>query len=96
MLRPVMVMKYISNKKVDDHQGLFHQWSLDYEEFEYSIGNYGVGIVEREDGTIEMPAAHFIRFLDAKTHESVDEWIIERVIAEKFEDRKENNGSTST
>ena len=43
-----------------------------------------------------MPAAHFIRFLDAKTHESVDEWIIERVIAEKFEDRKENNGSTST
>jgi len=64
MLRPVMVMKYVANKKVDDYQGVFHQWSLDYEEFEYGAGNFASAIIEKEDGTIGTPPAHLIRFLD--------------------------------
>lgn len=44
--------------------GYFHQWGVNYEEFESGPGNYTVAIVELPDGRIVMPAADDIIFLD--------------------------------
>ena len=34
------------------NEGFFHQWGNTYEEFESGPGNYTVGLVELEDGTL--------------------------------------------
>ena len=34
-------------------KGLFHQWGVNYEEFENGAVNYTIAIVELSDGTIE-------------------------------------------
>jgi hypothetical protein len=47
-----------------DHwrEGSFHQWGLDYEEFESGPGIFSVAIVECEDGKVYMPYAGNIEF----------------------------------
>lgn len=42
----------------------FHEWGMNYEEFESGAGNYSVAIVELPDGRIVMPVADDIVFLD--------------------------------
>lgn len=44
--------------------GLFHDWGVNYEEFESGAGNYSVGIIELPDGKIILPPASNIQFLD--------------------------------
>ncbi len=44
--------------------GKFHQWGSNYEEFENGAGNYSVAIVELPDGTVVMPVADDICFVD--------------------------------
>lgn len=44
--------------------GYFHQWGVDYEEFESGPGNYSVAIVELPDGKIVTPVAQDIEFID--------------------------------
>lgn len=44
--------------------GYFHQWGMNFEEFENGPGNYSVAIVELPDGRIVMPTANDIEFLD--------------------------------
>lgn len=44
--------------------GVFHDFSIDYEEFESGPGHYPVAIVELKDGRIVLPYADDIRFLD--------------------------------
>lgn len=47
-----------------DYIGRFHSWGLQYEELEYGVGNYTCAVVEKDDGTVETPAAFLVRFLD--------------------------------
>ena len=44
--------------------GFFHEWGVNYEEFESGAGNYSVAIVELPDGKIITPLAEDIQFLD--------------------------------
>jgi len=54
---------YVSTK-VEDYEGMFHQWGSDFKEFESGAGNYSTGIIQREDGTIENVEATLIQFID--------------------------------
>jgi hypothetical protein len=68
MLRMVIVFKYERDQaqkwqKVEDGTALFHQWGVDYEEFETGPGNYSVAIVERPDGSIENVQPEMVRFI---------------------------------
>ena len=45
--------------------GYFHQWGVNFEEFESGPANYSVAIVELQDGSIITPVAQDIQFLDA-------------------------------
>ena len=71
--RPVMVRKYFRPEGakyndpyevIDVEEGVFHQWGVEYEEFENGAVNYTVAIVEMPDGTIQTPIPQLIRFLD--------------------------------
>ena len=44
--------------------GYFHQWGINYEEFENGPGNYSVAIIELPDGRVVTPIADDIVFLD--------------------------------
>ncbi|WP_431623270.1 hypothetical protein [Citrobacter freundii] len=50
-------------KVTDTFNGLFHEWGLEYEEFDNGPGNYSVGIVELEDGKVATFPASNIKFL---------------------------------
>lgn len=57
--------KYFKDGSSHDFKiGRFHQWGSDYEEFESGPGNYSVAIVELPDGTVVMPIADDICFLE--------------------------------
>jgi hypothetical protein len=47
-----------------EKHGNWHEWSSDYEEFESGCGNYAVGVVEHDDGSVALPRADYITFLD--------------------------------
>ncbi len=49
--------------------GYFHEWGMNYEEFESGAGNYSVAIVELPDGRIVMPVADDIVFIDLMKNE---------------------------
>ena len=44
--------------------GLFHQWGINYQEFENGTGNFSVGIVELTGGRVVLPTADDVRFLE--------------------------------
>lgn len=50
---------------VDKGEALFHQFGVDYEEFENGAGNYSTALVEWPDGTVESVRADRVQFLDA-------------------------------
>ena len=69
-MRPVMTMKpvYVGNKKTgmeDLGKAVFHQWGIEYEEFETGPGNYTVAVVELPSGEIQTHMPECIRFLDS-------------------------------
>lgn len=47
-------------------QGLFHQWGNEYEELDTGAGNYSVGLVELQDGTMETFIPQRIRFISSE------------------------------
>lgn len=53
-------------KKMIAHDGVgyFHEWSVSYEEFETGAGNYAIGIIELDDGTVVTSCPENIKFLD--------------------------------
>lgn len=65
-LRRVAVYKHVHqrhNSTVEfDYCGLFHQWGIDYEEFDNGPGPFTAAIVEREDGRVALVYASLIRF----------------------------------
>lgn len=44
--------------------GTFHQWGSNYEEYDNGAASFTVGIVELSDGTVIMPIARWIQFID--------------------------------
>jgi hypothetical protein len=48
--------------KVVDGHGLFHQWGVDYEEFESGPGNYSTAIIEMPDGSVRSVPVEMIKF----------------------------------
>lgn len=68
--RKVQVFKWVRKEgksfsdKEKDYIGKFHEWGMDYEEFETGPGNFSVGIIEKENGEIELVFAELIQFLD--------------------------------
>ena len=44
-------------------EATFHQFGVDYEEFEAGPGNYSTAIIELHDGTIENICADMIEFV---------------------------------
>lgn len=48
----------------DKGEALFHQFGLDYEEFESSGCSFSVAILELADGQVITVPAHLIRFID--------------------------------
>ncbi|HBO6312776.1 TPA: hypothetical protein ACSPMR_005505 [Pseudomonas aeruginosa] len=69
-MRRVMTMKVVCDRNgrrtgyEESGEALFHQWGVDFEEFETGAGNYTVAVVERPGGTVELLQPHLIRFLD--------------------------------
>ncbi|HEJ1186530.1 hypothetical protein I5I29_00865 [Pseudomonas aeruginosa] len=69
-MRRVMTMKVTCDRNgrrtglEDSGEALFHQWGVDFEEFETGAGNYTVAVIERPGGTVELLPVHLIRFLD--------------------------------
>ena len=53
-----------SSEKFLAGQGIFHQWGVDYEEFETGPVNYSIAIVEMEDGTVDGIFFDLIQFID--------------------------------
>lgn len=56
--------------KVSDGIALFHEWGVSYEEFDAGPANFSVGIIEREDGKIELVSAEMIIFIDKQEKDS--------------------------
>lgn len=48
----------------EEREGYFHEWSMNYEEIENGAVNYPVAIVEFPDGSIALPYAADVVFLD--------------------------------
>jgi hypothetical protein len=67
-LRKVVVYKYERVKgqthyeKVPDGYGLFHQWGVEFEEFENGPGNYSTAIIEMSDGSVRNVPVELIVF----------------------------------
>lgn len=54
----------VRNKRETLVNGVFHQWGADYEEYENGPGNYSVGIVELEDGSVQRFIPENIKFIE--------------------------------
>ncbi len=68
-MRTVKVFKYEKKAgdtfmtKVEDGEAEFHQWGMDYEEFDSGAGNFSTAIIERVDGKVENVPAEMIEFM---------------------------------
>ena len=73
-MRQVMVQHYLPSELVngvlqpraieDKGVAVFHQFSVDYVEFESGPGNFSTAIVEWPDGKVESVPVEYVRFLD--------------------------------
>ena len=81
-MRKVMICKFTKDekekiKKVDDVEGIFHEFGVESVEGENCDGNatygtYSTAIVELKDGTIENVPVEMIRFLPEKKTPNID------------------------
>jgi hypothetical protein len=49
--------------KVEDGEGLFIQYGIDYEQCEYGTGNFSTAIVEMPDGAVKNISVDLIQFI---------------------------------
>jgi len=64
-MRKVLYSKYIpyqGYEKEMTNEGIFHQFSISYEEFDNGIAQYPVGIIEEVDGSITHLPLHYFKF----------------------------------
>lgn len=74
-MRKVIVSRYVQPPPVngvaqkwaltEQGQAMFHQFGVNYEEFENGPGNYSTAIVEWPNGEVESVRAEHVRFVDA-------------------------------
>ncbi len=73
-MRKVLILAYekndLGNNNYETKQkvvckGLFHQWGVNYEEFETGPGNYTVAIVELLDGKVKEVTPDLIQFVES-------------------------------
>lgn len=68
--RKVVVYEWQKVKGATHHEkvcignGIFHQFGVDYEEFETGAGNYSTAIVEMPDGSVKNVPVEMIVFND--------------------------------
>lgn len=46
--------------------GKFHQWGIEYEEFDTGPGNYTVAVVELFDGQVKTFPANDVKFIEER------------------------------
>lgn len=68
-MRKVIVSKYKGNingipQYEEIGEAVFHQFGVDYEEFESGPGNYSTAIIEWPSGSIENLPFHLVRFIE--------------------------------
>lgn len=70
-MRKVMVLKQVPHPDkpgryvfADSHQAVFHDFGVDYEEFETGPGNFSCGIIEDDAGRVQCLHFNYFRFLD--------------------------------
>jgi hypothetical protein len=51
-------------EKVEIGIGKFHQFGMDFAEFETGPGNYSIAIIEMDDGNIKQIPVDMIQFID--------------------------------
>ena len=62
-LRPCKATSY-KDGKAEDVFGYFHQWGVNYEEFETGPGNFTTAIIETFGGAVVSCPAETVEFLD--------------------------------
>jgi hypothetical protein len=76
-MRRVIVSKFVwsevqkRNLLTVAGEASFHQFGLDYEEFDGGPGNYSCAIIEWDDGQVETVPASQIRFIKTETDKQV-------------------------
>ena len=60
-MRKVIVTPAIKSQG-EPYEAKFHQWGVEYEEFETGPGNLTVAIVELDDGSVKTVLPHWIKF----------------------------------
>lgn len=71
-MRKVIFSEYVQNQYTgmwdlrETGEATFHQFGVDYEEFETGLGNFSTAIIELPDGTVKNVPVHHIRFKDPK------------------------------
>lgn len=64
-LRRVKVYKSHKREDVDfEYEGNFHRWGDDFFSYESGIANFTIGIIERDNGDMEVAHVQRIRFID--------------------------------
>lgn len=66
------VMTYTRNKeyvKVEDREGIFAQYGIDFEEHSGGLCSVSSAIVEMPDGSVRNMPLHMIRFLEEDKEE---------------------------
>lgn len=69
-MKTVMIYKWerlgddTFHSKVEQGEAKFHEWGVDYEEFEEGPGNFSAAIIELNDGSVELVHASLIKFID--------------------------------
>lgn len=70
-MRKVQTYKYekpvppsLTRNKIRDKVGTFHQFGINYEEFDDGPGNFTTAIVEMPDGTVKNIPVENIKFLE--------------------------------
>lgn len=62
-MRRVQVFEYGGDGQYHEpYSGWFHEWGVNFVEFESGPGNYSVALVEKLDGSIDAVFPHMIRF----------------------------------
>ena len=62
-MRRVKVFKHEGRRRLPDGCARFHKWGRSYVEFESGPASFTTAVIERDDGKVETPPAHWIEFL---------------------------------
>ena len=62
-MRKVIVYTTVQHEK-ELYRGVFHQFGINFVEFETGPGNYTTVIVEKEDGTLDQTEIPYVKFID--------------------------------